>query len=86
MAHQFLRKKYFSKKCLAGIYRKFFANGKERDAKGEFSRWGNKRATERVEIKEKSGRTRPRRSVQENRYIGRRYDYASDSGGFRWAP
>jgi len=23
---------------------------------------------------------------KENRYIGRRYDYASDSGGFRWAP
>lgn len=83
-------KEYFSKTFLAGIYRKFFAkrgDDKERDAKGEFSRvGGNKRATERVEIKEKSGRTRPRRNVQENRYIGRRYDYASDSGGFRWAP
>lgn len=82
----FWNKEYFSKTSLAGIFRETRANDKERDAKGEFSRWGNKRATERMEIKEKSGRTRPRRSVQENRYIGRRYDYASDSGGFRWAP
>lgn len=52
-------KEYFSKTFLAGIYRKFFAkrgDDKERDAKSEFSRvGGNKRATERVEIKEKSG-------------------------------
>lgn len=46
--------------------------------------WG--RATIQDNPGEEAGRAARREASEENRYIGRRYDYASDSGGFRWTP